>query len=109
MNNGVWSFLDYVGDIYLLVALFAFLKIFDPNLLLLFKKNLNASKPGRVSKGLGGKIGCIYCYMYFTVIIGVFAHCAVVFLNVFVLRFLSHRGAETPIGAKLPIPVRKLN
>ena len=31
-----------------------------------------------------------------TVIIGVFAHCAVVFLNVFVLRFLSHRGAETP-------------
>ena len=44
-----------------------------------------------------------------TVIIGVFAHCAVVFLNVFVLRFLSHRGAETPICEKLPIPVRKLN
>ena len=45
-----------------------------------------------------------------TVIIGVFAHCAVVvFLNVFVLRFLSHRGADTPICAKLPIPVRKLN
>ena len=36
-------------------------------------------------------------------------HCAVVFLNVFVLRFLSHRGSETPICAKLPIPVRKLN
>ena len=44
-----------------------------------------------------------------TVIIGVFAHCAVVFLNIFVLRFLSHRGAETPICAKLPIPVPKLN
>ena len=48
-------------------------------------------------------------YTRYTVIIGVFAHCAVVFLNVFVLRFLSHRGAETPICAKLPIPVRKLN
>ena len=34
VNTGVWSFLDY-GDIYLLVALFAFLEIFDPNLLLL--------------------------------------------------------------------------
>ena len=42
-------------------------------------------------------------------IIGVFAHCAVVFLNAFVLRFLSHRSAETPICAKLPILVRKLN
>ena len=48
-------------------------------------------------------------YIPITVIIGVFAHCAVVFLNVFVLRFLSHRGAETPICTKLPVPVRKLN
>ena len=35
VNNGVWSFLDYVEDIHLLVAVFAFLQIFDPNLLFL--------------------------------------------------------------------------
>ena len=50
-----------------------------------------------------------FIFWVITVIIGVFAHCAVVFLNVFVLRFLSHTRAETPICAKLPIPVRKLN
>ncbi|CAN0045655.1 unnamed protein product, partial [Ascophyllum nodosum] len=36
-NNSFWSFLDYVEDIYhhhhLLVAPFAFLQIFNPNLL----------------------------------------------------------------------------
>ena len=42
-----------------------------------------------------------------TVIIGVLAHCAVAFLNVFFLNILSHRCAETPICAKLAIPVRK--
>ena len=36
VNIGVLYFLDYfVEDIYLLVALFAFLQIFDPNLVLL--------------------------------------------------------------------------
>ena len=44
-----------------------------------------------------------------TVRIGVFAHCAVVFLNAFVLGLLSHRGAKTPTCAKTPIPVRKVN
>lgn len=35
-----------------------------------------------------------------TVLIGVTANCAVVILNKFLIRLLSHRGAETPIFAK---------
>ena len=35
VNSGVSFFLDYVEDISLLVALFAFLQTFDPNILLL--------------------------------------------------------------------------
>ena len=43
VNNGIWCFLDYVEDRSLLVALSAFLQIFDPNILPLLLYVLHSS------------------------------------------------------------------